>query len=72
MEIILYWADKNWQKRRGCANNIWLHIYPDTREYKKTISMYCDIGRINVVEVKRKSEIEDMIKYLDGWDYKKK
>lgn len=70
MEIKMFWRDQNWENR-GYANHIWLHIYPDEREYQNVVTPYCDIsGGMNIVEVKRKSDIEDMIKYLEGWDYK--
>ena len=63
MEIILFWEDKNW-KERGYANNVWLYIYPDDGEYQKVISFGCDITRKNVIEVTRKTDIENMIRYL--------
>ena len=34
--IVLYYADKNWQAR-GHANNVWLNIYPDTKNYSKIV-----------------------------------
>lgn len=32
LDITLFWRDKNFEGR-GYANNIWLHIYPEKKEY---------------------------------------
>ena len=67
-QIILFYQDENWQQR-GEAHNIWLHIYPEKKEYEKIVSPYCDIRSMNIVEVKRKSDIEDLINYLSREGY---
>ncbi len=68
LKITLFWEDKNWHDR--CyANNLWLHIYPEKKSYKTYTSMYCDTGSLEVVVAKRKSDIEDMIKYLSFHGY---
>ena len=69
--IVLYYADKNWQVR-GYANNVWLNIYPDTKNFSKVITMYSDIGQVNIIEVKRKSDINDMVNYLKANGYTEK
>ncbi len=66
--IVLYYADKNWRER-GYANNVWLNIYPDTKNFSKIVTMYSDIGQVNIVEVKRKADINDMINYLKAQGY---
>lgn len=71
IRIVLYYADKNWQER-GYANNVWLNIYPDTKKYSKVVTMCCDIGRENITEVKRKSDINDMVNYLKANGYTEK
>ena len=69
--IVLYYADKNWQAR-GYANNVWLNIYPDTKNYSKVVTMWSDTERSNIVEVKRKSDINDMVDYLKANGYTEK
>ena len=69
MKIDFFWEDRHW-KQRGCANNVWLTIYPDEKEYRKTITPYCDTCMPNVIEVKRKLDIEEMISYLKGKGYR--
>lgn len=68
LKITLFWEDKNWHDR-GYASNLWLHIYPEKKFYKTYESCYCDTGSLEVVTVKRKSDIEDMIKYLNSHGY---
>lgn len=63
MEIVMFWRDKHWQSK-GSAENVWLHIYPDTGEYDMYVGMYQDIRNPNIVEVVRKSDINDMVRYL--------
>lgn len=69
MRIVLFYRDKNW-KERGYANHIWLSIYPESKTYQKVVTMYEDIGSNNVVEIKRKSDVADMIEYLKVNNYK--
>lgn len=69
MEIIMFWRDKNWI-RRGYANHIWLNINPESKTYRKVVTMYENIGCNNAVEIKRKSDINDMIAYLNANGYK--
>lgn len=68
LEITLFWEDKNW-KGRGYANNIWLHIYPEKKEYYMYTTPYCNIASENVVEVMRKSDIKDMVAYLESMGF---
>ena len=63
MEISLVWIDKKW-KSKGIANNLWLHIYPNSKSYKKHVSPYMNTNREAVIEITRKSDIEKMIKNL--------
>ena len=69
MRIVLFYRDKNW-KERGYANHIWLSIYPESKTYQKVVTMYEDIGSNNVAEIKRKSDVADMIEYLKVNNYK--
>lgn len=68
LKITLFWEDKNW-RGRGYANNLWLRIYPEKKSYKTYNSYCCDTGSLEVVTVKRKSDIKDMIKYLNLHGY---
>lgn len=68
LKITLFWEDKNWRDR-GYANNLWLHIYPEKKSYKTYESCYCGTDSLEIITVKRKSDIEDMIKYLNFHGY---
>lgn len=63
--IILFWKDTNWIKK-GAAENIWLYIYIGSGTYRKVITPSCSIYSNNIVEVKRKSAIMEMIEYLNS------
>lgn len=67
LDITLFWRDKNFEGR-GYANNIWLHIYPEKKEYNMYTTPYCNIGE-TVVEVMRKSDIKDMVAYLESMGF---
>ena len=66
--IVLFWRDTNWE-HKGAADNIWLTIDTTMRVYKKVVSSWCNTNRLNVVEIKHKSEIDCMIDYLKNLDY---
>lgn len=67
-ELHLYWLDKNWQSR-GVANHYNLIVYPDSKEYKVFVNAFYDYRKPTDIEVKRKSDITDYIKYLDNLGY---
>lgn len=63
--IILFWKDTNWIKK-GVMENIWFYIYTGSRTYRKVITPSCSIYSNNIVEVKKKSAITEMIEYLNS------
>jgi len=70
-KIVMFWEDRNWQSK-GAAENVWLNIFPEVKEYTLILSSYCDISSDNIVEVKRKSDIYSFVKYLQRQGYKEK
>lgn len=68
--LSLHYIDKNWQKR-GYAKHIHLIIDYDKKVYRKVENyMLPDFTAYNHIEVKRKSDIEEYIQYLDFMGFK--
>lgn len=63
MKIHLYWLDKNWQSR-GYANNYNLIVDMENKTYKTYIDSFCGYICLSDIEVKRKLDITEYIKYL--------
>ena len=63
MKIHLYWLDKNWQSR-GYANNYNLIVDMEDKTYKTYTNSFCGYRYLDDIEVKKKSDIIDYIKYL--------
>lgn len=62
----LHWIDKNW-KNRGYAKHRHLIVDTDARVYRQ-LENYGepDFNKLNIIEVVRRSDIEDYIKHLQG------
>ena len=59
----LYYVDKNW-KAKGCASNFNLVVYPEDKVYKTFVNPFYGYNKPEDIEVKKKSDILDYIKYL--------
>ena len=60
----LYCIDKNW-KVKGCASNFNLVVYPEDKTYKTFVNPFYGYNKPEDIEVKKKSDILDYIKYLE-------
>lgn len=72
VEIKLFWRAKPTKAGRF-PESLLLKIYPATKAYQKIADLPAvdmGVGYGNDVEVKRRSDITDMIKYLEGEGYK--
>ena len=63
MKLHLYWIETNWHSR-GYANNYNLIVYPEDKTYKVYTNPFYAYEHPEDIEVKRKSDITDYIKYL--------
>lgn len=68
-DLTLYWLDKNW-KQRGVAHNFVLGVDMDAQVYATVTTCAIPQNRTSI-EVVRKSDITDYIKYLDAIGYKR-
>ena len=69
MRIHLCWVDKNW-KSRGYANNYHLIVDMEQKKYRTYTNTYSNCNHPDDIEVKRKSDIVDYIKYLKANGFK--
>ncbi len=63
MRLHLFWIDKRRQER-GCANNYNLIVNMENKIYKVYINSFYAYNRAEDIEVKKKSDITDYMKYL--------
>lgn len=64
MKLHLFWLDKDWIDKRGCANNLNLIVYFEDKTYKVYTNAFYGYYHQEDIEVKRKSDITDYIEYL--------
>lgn len=64
MELHLFWIDKNW-KQRGYAKNYNLLVNLTMKSYTIFINSFFAYEKAEDIEVKKKSDIIDYIKYLN-------
>ena len=65
MRLHLFWLDKNWNKRGDCANNYNLVVDMENKTYKVYTNAFYGYYHPDDIEVKKKSDIEDYIEYLN-------
>jgi len=70
MKIHLFWIDNNWRKTGDAANNYNLIIDMENKVYKQFVNPFYGYYKAEDIEVKRKSDIVDYIKYLKDNDFK--
>lgn len=63
MRLHLFWIDKRWQER-GYANNYNLVVDMENKTYKVYVNPFYAYHRAEDIEVKKKSDITDYMKYL--------
>ncbi len=63
MRLHLFWIDKRWQER-GYANNYNLIVNTENKIYKVYINSFYAYNRAEDIEVKKRSNITDYMKYL--------
>ena len=68
MRLHLFWIDKRWQER-GYAKNYNLLVDMDNKTYKIYENPFYDYHKPEDIEVKRKSDIDDYVKYLNDNGY---
>lgn len=68
MITVLFYRDKNW-RWNDSAKNVWLNVMHDTKTFRKTVSFSYNTYPDNVIEVKRKSDIDYYTEYLLRHDY---
>ena len=68
--LSLHWMDKNW-KSRGYAKHRHLIIDMDAKVYRQ-LENYGepDFNRPNIIEVVRKSDIDDYVKHLQATGFR--
>lgn len=67
--LSLHYLDKNWQKR-GYANHIHLIIDFDAKVYRKLVNFGLpNFDRQNIIEVVRKSDIDDYVEHLKAFGF---
>ncbi len=64
MRLHLFWIDKKWKKNGGCADNYNLIVDMGNKTYKLFVNPYYAYHRAEDIEVKKKSDITDYMKYL--------
>lgn len=70
MTISLHYLDKNWAKSgKGCADNIHLIVDFDNKVYKYVKNCCTPSFEPGHIEVKRKSDIDDYVKYLEKYGF---
>lgn len=67
--LSLHYIDKHW-KHRGYANNVHLIVDFDHHVYRYLVNYGMPSFGANRIEVKRKSDIDDYVKYLKAYDFK--
>lgn len=68
--LSLHYIDKNWKRSgRGYANNVHLIIDFDNHRYRYIVNYSMPSFGANRIEVKRKSDIDDYVKYLKAYDF---
>ena len=72
MKLHLFYLDKNWKNRGDCAKNFNLVIDTETKKYKVYTNAFYGYWKENDIEVRKKSDIEDCIKYLKENGYTEK
>jgi len=70
MRLHLFWIDKRWQER-GYANNYNLVVDMKNKIYKVYVNPFYAYNRAEDIEVKKKSDITDYMKYLKENGFKK-
>ena len=60
MRLHLFWLDKNWKKRGDCANNYNLIVDMENKTYKVYTNAFYGYYHTEDIEVKKKSDIEDI------------
>ena len=63
MRLHLFWIDKKWEER-GYANNYNLIVNMENKTYKVYVNSYIAYNKVEDIEVKRKSDIANYVKYL--------
>ena len=69
MRVHFYWVETNWH-RRGYAKNYNLVVDIEKKTYRTYTNSYYDYPLPEDIEVKRKFDIIDYIKYLKMNDFK--
>lgn len=64
LTLHLYYIDKNW-KTKSCASNFNLVVYLDDKAYKTFVNPFYGYDKPEDIEVKKKSDLLDYIKYLE-------
>ena len=68
--ISLHYMDKDWMRSgRGYANNVHLIVDFENHRYRYLVNYSVPQFGANRIEVKRKSDIEDYVKYLKAYDF---
>lgn len=63
MRLHLFYLDKEW-KEKGAAENYNLSINMENRTYKIYTDAFCGYYELEDIEVKKKSDIDEYVKYL--------
>lgn len=66
MLIHLYWVDKNWNKRGGEAHNEHLYVDYAKKIFQRCVNNYVSDNSAKNVEVTRRSDLRDYMKYLES------
>lgn len=64
MKLHLFWIDNNYKKTGRTANNYNLLVNMKNKTYKQFVNPFYYYCKAEDIEVKRKSDIVDYIKYL--------
>lgn len=64
MKLHLYWVDNNYKKIGRSANNYNLIINMENKTYQQFVNPFYGYCKAEDIEIKRKSDIVDYIKYL--------
>lgn len=70
MKIHLFWIDNNYKKTGRTANNYNLVVDMENKTYQQFVNPFYCYCKADDIEVKRKSDIVDYIKYLKDNDFK--
>lgn len=70
MRLHLFWIDNKWKQSGRCAENYNLIVDMENKTYKVYVNAFYGYYKPEDIEVKKKSDIADYIKYLKEHGFK--